>query len=443
MKTKSSTLLTIALLLLTSTSSVHAQSETTSQNIASNIASNDSLLDRMPWDERTKLTLDSFAVEIDKQCYYTSICVWDLTADSLLWSLNSNKMMRPASTMKVLTSVSALDKLSAQYEIRTQAFYTGSITADSVLNGDIYVVGDFDPMLCYNDIKELAQSIRNSGIRSISGTVYGDASMTSSDLYGYGWCWDDVPCKSMPYLSPLMAERGMECPNFNKYSTDPLFHPTADFAKALSLELASANITPADTTLNRIPSAIKEYASDGTLLFTKTRTVQQILQRLLKNSDNLHAEALFFHLAKQQSTKRCTYKDAMPLIESVIMKAGASPSNVKIADGSGVSLYNYVTADVEVALLRYAYHNPKIYEHFYNSLPIAGVDGTLEKRMKNGNAHQNVHAKTGTVEGVTALAGYVKASNEHELAFSIISNGVPTSSIGRQLEDRICQALAK
>lgn len=443
MKNKIINAIALLMLFTSGVQSINAQTETAASPLKTEILEADSLIDETPWDERTKLALDSFALEVDSQCYNTSICVWDLTADSLLWKLNSGKMMRPASTMKLLTSISALDLLGAQYEISTRVFYTGSITPDSTLNGDIYIVGDFDPMFCKSDIEELTQSICDSGIRTINGSIFGDASMTGKELYGYGWCWDDVPCKSMPYLSPLMVERGMACPDFKSYSSDPLFHPTADAAKAVSRMLAEVNILPADTTLQYIPSGMKEYASDGAPLFAKTRTLKEVLQRLLKNSDNLHAESLFFHLARLKKAKRCTYKDAIPSIESVIIKAGADPSLVRIADGSGVSLYNYVTADTEVALLRYAFHNPNIYQYLYDALPIAGVDGTLEKRMKDGNAHLNVHAKTGTVTGVTALAGYVLTSNGHELAFSIINNGVPSSSVGREFEDRICQLLAR
>jgi len=108
-----------------------------------------------------------------------------------------------------------------------------------------------------------------------------------------------------------------------------------------------------------------------------------------------------------------------------------------------VSLYNYVTADAQVAMLRYAFKNPSIYQPFYNALPIAGVDGTLDERMQTGNAYRNVRAKTGTLEGVIALCGYVTASNGHQLAFSILINGTLSSKDARAYQDRFCQELAR
>jgi D-alanyl-D-alanine carboxypeptidase/D-alanyl-D-alanine-endopeptidase (penicillin-binding protein 4) len=108
-----------------------------------------------------------------------------------------------------------------------------------------------------------------------------------------------------------------------------------------------------------------------------------------------------------------------------------------------VSLYNYVTTDAQVALLRYAFQTPSIYQTFYQALPIAGVDGTLDERMTSGAAYRNVRAKTGTLEGVIALAGYVTASNGHQLAFSILINGTLSSKEARAYQDRFCQELAR
>ena len=112
-----------------------------------------------------------------------------------------------------------------------------------------------------------------------------------------------------------------------------------------------------------------------------------------------------------------------------------------MADGSGLSLYNYVSPELEVAFLRYAYRNNEIFIHLLPSLPIAGVDGTLENRMKTGFAHENVKAKTGTVTGVSALAGYCTAANGHYLCFSIINMGIRKAATGRGFQNRVCEAM--
>lgn len=395
------------------------------------------------WDERLKAELDKFANEAENSSYYAGICVWDLTADSLLWCYNSKKVMRPASTQKVLTTISALSLLGARHEFNTKAYYTGSISSEGILNGDIYVVGDFDPMYSIADLRDLARNVSRLGIKAINGKIYGDSSMKCSELYGSGWCWDDVPSNNQPYLCALMLERGKIAPKFGNYSESSSFHPAEHFVKVLRDELKDLNIYSADSTTSVIECGLKEYKHNGHSFYTKTRTVDQVIQRLLKNSDNLHAEALFFQLANAAAGKHCTWKDGAKQIENVLRAAGASTSNVEVADGSGVSLYDYVTADAQVALLRYAYRNNNIYQYFYPALPIAGVDGTLSNRMKSGNAYRNVHAKTGTVRGVSCLCGYVTASNGHLLAFSILNNGILTTQTARNYQDRICQELAR
>ena len=112
--------------------------------------------------------------------------------------------------------------------------------------------------------------------------------------------------------------------------------------------------------------------------------------------------------------------------------------NYTIAYGSGLSLYNYASPELLVTLLNYAQSRPEIFQHLYPSLPIAGVDGTLEKRMVETPAAGNVHAKTGTVSGISSLSGYLTAANGHLLSFCIINQGVPRVGMGRSFQDQVC-----
>jgi D-alanyl-D-alanine carboxypeptidase/D-alanyl-D-alanine-endopeptidase (penicillin-binding protein 4) len=409
--------------------SVHAQEDSLST------------VEEQPWDQRVKLSLDQLAREADRAPYTAGICVWDLTDDTYFWGYNNHKVLRPASTQKVLTAITALNTIGAQHTINTRSYYTGSIAEDGTLQGDIYVVGDFDPMYSHADLKELARAVRDLGIKRISGKIYGDASMKNDDLYGNGWCWDDVPSKYEPYLCALMVERGRVYPNFGSYSKDASFHPAAHFAYSLGHELKNLGIT--GTSAEVVPYGTKDYPGGGRNFHTTERTIEQVMQRMLKNSDNLHAEAVFFHLANAAAGKRSSWKDGAKQVENMLRRVGASLSGIEVADGSGVSLYNYVTADAQVALLRYAFQTPSIYQTFYQALPIAGVDGTLDERMTSGAAYRNVRAKTGTLEGVIALAGYVTASNGHQLAFSILINGTLSSKEARAYQDRFCQELAR
>ena len=163
----------------------------------------------------------------------------------------------------------------------------------------------------------------------------------------------------------------------------------------------------------------------------------------MKKSDNLYAESMFYQLAAANGGKWNSSKQASNEVNALIRQLGLSPSNYRIADGSGLSLYNYVSAELEVQLLRFAYTQPNIYNTLLPTLPIAGVDGTLKKRMRNTPAEGNVRAKTGTLFGVSSLAGYLTASNGHRLCFAIIVNGGMSQGPMRNLQNKICVALSQ
>ena len=127
----------------------------------------------------------------------------------------------------------------------------------------------------------------------------------------------------------------------------------------------------------------------------------------------------------------------------LINKLGLDATAYRLADGCGLSLYNYVSPELEVRFLRYAADNSSIYNHLYSSLPIAGVDGTLKKRMLSQFTRGNVHAKTGTVEGISSLCGYLTAANGHRICFSIINQGVMHGRNGRRFQDKVCQLLCQ
>jgi D-alanyl-D-alanine carboxypeptidase/D-alanyl-D-alanine-endopeptidase (penicillin-binding protein 4) len=164
---------------------------------------------------------------------------------------------------------------------------------------------------------------------------------------------------------------------------------------------------------------------------------------MLKESDNLYAESMFFQIAASMGKRPATAAHGRQLIKKTLGKAGISDVPYRIADGSGLSLYNYVTPELLTKLLIYAYRNQRIFMDLYTSLPIAGQDGTLAKRMTRSAAEGNVRAKTGTLTGVSSLAGYCYSANNHLLAFCIINQGVMKNADGRGFQDLVCTALCQ
>ena len=148
-------------------------------------------------------------------------------------------------------------------------------------------------------------------------------------------------------------------------------------------------------------------------------------------------------LGASSGSHPATAKNSAAVIERLISKVGLNPRRYNIADGSGLSLYNYLSAELEVRFLRYAFHNNNIYLHLHPALPEAGVDGTLRSRMRGPFTQGNVYAKTGTLTGVSSLAGYCTAANGHRLAFAIINQGVMHSSNAKAFQDRVCTVLCQ
>ena len=164
---------------------------------------------------------------------------------------------------------------------------------------------------------------------------------------------------------------------------------------------------------------------------------------MLKDSDNLYAESMFYQIGAATGNHPAKAIHARNAIRKLIQRAGLYPGDYKIADGSGLSLYNYVSAELLVRLLRYAWRNSNVIEYLLPALPIAGQDGTLENRMKGKSTAGNVRAKTGTLTGISSLAGYCTAASGHMLCFAIINQGILRYSDGRNFQDRVCLALCE
>ncbi len=399
-----------ALLWMSSIGSLQAQ---TADMLAVDTTQVDTAEVALPWPQNIQARLDSLTKDRMFNSTQLGLMVYDLTDDSTLYRFNARQTMRPASTMKLLTSISALDHLGARYEFRTSLYYTGSVK-DSVLTGDLYCVGGMDPLFDTNDMKAFSESVRALGIHTLRGKIVEVRGFKDSDLLGEGWCWDD----DNPTLSPLLIDKKDE------------------FASRL------AQMLDKDSIFVDGPSTTGTLPKSALLLCSRSHPLVDVLEPMMKNSDNLYAESMFYQLGAATGASPAKASHGRQMILKTLKNAGVT-GQYKIADGSGLSLYNYVTPELLAKLLIYAYRKSGIIRYLYVSLPIAGEDGTLKKRMKDSPAHLNVRAKTGTVTGVSSLAGYALAANNHMLVFSIINQGIMKADDGRNFQDKVCKALCK
>lgn len=368
--------------------------------------------DTLPWPQNVQAKIDQLLTHDMFQTSQLGLMIWDLDADSALYRFNERQLMRPASTMKAITAITALDRLGGSYQFKTELCYTGQVDS-CVLQGDVYCVGGFDPRFNTDDMRAFVEGLHKMGIDTIRGNLYADKSMKDADLLGEGWCWDD----DNPVLSPLLISRKDQ------------------FMDRFYTELRKAGIYLAGAIGN------KRKPHEASCIVRRFHTIDQILMRMMKESDNLYAEAMFYQLAASTGNHPASAKSAKAVIRQLVNKLGLDGSRYRFADGSGLSLYNYVSVELEVQLLRYAYENENIYNHLLPSLPIAGQDGTLRRRMRSQFTSGNVRAKTGTLEGVSSLCGYLTASNGHRLCFSIINQGVMHAKNGRKFQDKVCSIL--
>ena len=370
----------------------------------------------VPWEQQVRLQLDSLIANSSLlETTQLGLMVWDLDGDSAFYYHNHRQRMRPASTMKLMTAVTALDLYGGNHPFTTELRSRGSLVGRT-LYGDLICVGGMDPAFDGGDLQVFVDRIRSAGIDTICGRIVADRSMKDTLLLGEGWCWDD----DNPCLSPLLVSR------------------KDNFLQRFTRELQSAGIVVVDTIINK--NSLPEGESWGGA--SLSHSFDQILTRMMKQSDNLYAECMFYHNALATS-RPATQKNARTAVRQMIQRLGYDPARYRVADGSGLSLYNYVSAELLTSLLRYAWRSDRIREHLVPSLPLAGVDGTLKDRMQKSKAYRNVRAKTGTLTGISSLAGYLTAANGHQFAFCIINQGVVKAKDGKDFQDKVCRYLCE
>ena len=427
-----------------------------------------------------------------------AISLFDLTSNKQLFNLNQKQLLHPASNMKILTTIAGLEFLDSNFSFNTSVFHTG-IIMDSVCYGDLIVVGGFDPDFTTSDLDTLVFSLKEFGINEIRGNIYGDVSNMDSLFWGKGWMWDDDPSSDFPYMTPLLIndacieiayEPGIigKPINFNLIPETDYFditnnsittkEDTSDFditrdwlyrGNELLIEGDISYKADNDTVKINIVNPeyyflylLKERLQKNSieffgrldtlslpdyskLIYTKERKFEDVIDNINKESDNLSAEMTLRLLGLQYYGKPSSAEKGLNVIDSLIRRSGLNYRNYNIVDGSGISHYNLVSTELMIELLKYIYQkSSQNYEVFFNSLPIAGIDGTLENRMRRTGTVNNVRAKTGTLSGVSTLSGYLKSANDHNIAFSIFTqNFIGSSRVVRRYQDRICQFLSR
>jgi D-alanyl-D-alanine carboxypeptidase/D-alanyl-D-alanine-endopeptidase (penicillin-binding protein 4) len=285
--------------------------------------------------------------------------------------------------------------------------------------------GAGDPTLSSAGLRKLALQVRAAGIRRVVGSIVADESSIDGNRTVAGWK-PGFYLNESPPLSALVVDRG----RLGGYlSTHPALAAGAAFRSAL----ARAGIA----VTGRVRTGVTEDFSVP-LASVSSPPLSSIVRFMDRESDNFTAEMLLKQLGAV-GLERGTSAGGAAVVSRVLAEAGVPMTGVRIVDGSGLSRLDRLTAIALTALLRAAWTDPTIKPVLLAALPVAGVSGTLEDRMRRGPARGHVAAKTGTTSDASALSGFVR----NRYAFAVLQNGHPLSYWwARVAQDRFAQVLA-
>lgn len=425
------------------------------------------------------------------------VFVKDLNTGQIVYAKNSDRNFVPASTLKVFTAIAALSYLGPHYRYQTMMATDTNNLQNGVLPGNLYVQFTGDPTLSSTDLANMVQQLKRAGIDRINGHVYIDGNALGKPGFGPGWAWDDTTiCYSAPVSavvinhncfgvqvvpgknldSPTMVQGlsnfpfaqitntaitrsgySANCPLTLTGSPDNHYYldgclPLKAGPQYLSIAVQNppqAAVTQISAMLARQGITVGRSVEIGHTNATLYRIASHssdplvlLIKHMLKVSDNIYANTLFKTLGHAYANAPASwYNSSLAMKQILINTAGVNLNHAKIVDGSGLSRYNLVTPSQLVSALDYAFH--KFPADYQNLLPISGIDGTLKYRMGTKNTIGRIHAKTGTLQDMTNLAGYIKAANGHTLAFAILVNNTPKPVHAYQIvANNICTYLA-
>jgi D-alanyl-D-alanine carboxypeptidase/D-alanyl-D-alanine-endopeptidase (penicillin-binding protein 4) len=384
-------------------------------------------------------------------------------------------------------------------EIRGGVLYGNLFVRGS---GDPTISGRFTGGDVTKIFRNWADSLKELGIERIKGDIIGDDNFFDDQFMGTGWAWDDetywysahisglsfndncvdlqifpgdevgdtaivkinpetgyvriinqvitVPPESSNYIdffrSPgtnVIKVFGRIAINSSPHSESVSVHNPTLYAVTVlkevfevkGIEVEGRAVDIDDTVINPDYSRMRRVAS------YESPPLSEIIKVINKRSQNFYAEQVFRTLGKIFGGEGSTEK-SVEVVKNVLLKMGIPPNSISIYDGSGLSRLNIITPFQVVKLLEYMYRH-EYFKYFYESLPIAGVDGTLEGRMKHSSAENNVRAKTGYVRYARTLSGYVTTRDGEMLVFSLMTNNylVPTP-VANSIQDMVCIRLA-
>jgi D-alanyl-D-alanine carboxypeptidase/D-alanyl-D-alanine-endopeptidase (penicillin-binding protein 4) len=347
----------------------------------------------------------------------------DLASGTTLFERNANLALAPASNEKLVVTYAAFVELGPAYRFRTQVVGTGHLDG-AVWRGNIVLKGFGDPTLTSLRLLRLATLLARKGVHRVAGRVLGDDTWFDARRTAPGWKPSFYLDECAP-ISALVVDGGA-------YQQHVARQPALAAAALFRLMLRKRGITTGPVGIGRASPAAAVLAE------TASQPLGDVIRSIDVTSDNLGAEMLLKTIGAEAGSGGTTAAGLAVAVRDLRV-AGVPLQGVRLADGSGLSLDDRLTARALTTLLFAVWQNSELRRPFFVSLPVAGISGTLKDRMQRRPARGVVHAKTGTTDIATALAGYVG----DRYAFAVLDNGHPVSWwASRKAQDRFATALA-
>jgi serine-type D-Ala-D-Ala carboxypeptidase/endopeptidase (penicillin-binding protein 4) len=438
---------------------------------------------------------------------FWGVCIKSLDTGKVFFARNQDKYFTPASNMKLFTTAVALVRLGPEFVYTTNVYAGGDIKngvlkGNLIIRGS----GDPSISASFHDtptavFEEWADRIRDAGIREITGHIVGDSTLFNTPGLGHGWAWDDEcfsysarisalsfndncfevvmsPGKNPGDMARIGATSTKEYNVINNVATTqqdreadvhanrpfgsetvrlsgtiPLGSPAqtlrfavanpALYAASVMKEVLDKKGIKVDGTAKTVDDSgpLPDYSLMRVVASYQSPPLYKIIEQTNKRSQNLYAELLFYTLGLAHGGRSSDDSTLQVMLET-LESMGIPRTSISIHDGSGLSRLNLVKPSQIVQVLEYMSRHPS-FRYFYQSLPVAGTDGTLMKRMKYTDAENNLRAKTGTLTHTVALSGYIKNREGKNVAFSIMSNNcIKEAREIRQLQDAICERIS-
>ncbi len=447
---------------------------------------------------QTLQTKISSILEGAKGITKVGIRIIDSDSGKIIYEKNSREPVTPASTVKLFTTSAALLNLGKGFRFSTLLLTTDNNISDGTIDGDVIIKGLANPFFTSAQLDSMTLMLKELGINRISGNIVGDDSYFDSRYDREKWIKHERSELALPPISSLIMDRNEITLSFipvkNKskqfeFSVLPksnLYHITnnAKITRRRRLPSILVYSRPKKININiggyirkrrhaysykafvdnpplfiadllydklinqgiQVDGGIKvnRYKGKTYLLDKKETALENVIKKTDKESDNFLAEIIFKTLGAQYSHEAGNSFYATQAVYSFLAKAGINSDNIDIVDGSGLSRANKLTALAVTQLLKFVYNDKEIFNTFYSSLSSAGEDGTLESRLAGFGLKGNFHGKTGTLNGVSAVSGYLSANSGKNVIVSILINfNRGGADYWREIQDEIIIQVAK